>query len=187
MTDVVGSGIRWGGVPLQVLSRGPESSRVVVEQTEAGVASAAEDAAYHAGAMAVVDRRAADAARARDGLGRAADRAVGGRKTQGLSPLLFLRVVPEPALKGEAATAERPERGRVRPTVAVLVSKGDVASGTVRARDSHCPILPARMGNWYGNAVTPNAAEVLVCALVEAITGEELSRHEGTAGLEQAA
>ncbi|WP_431781751.1 DNA cytosine methyltransferase [Streptomyces chumphonensis] len=33
----------------------------------------------------------------------------------------------------------------------------------------------------YGNAVTPNAAEVILCALVEAITGEELSRHEGTA------
>jgi len=29
----------------------------------------------------------------------------------------------------------------------------------------------------YGNAVTPNAAEVLVCALVEAITGEEMDRH----------
>lgn len=29
----------------------------------------------------------------------------------------------------------------------------------------------------YGNAVTPNAAEVLVCALVEAITGEVLERH----------
>ncbi|WP_230536430.1 DNA cytosine methyltransferase [Streptomyces sp. OUCMDZ-3434] len=29
----------------------------------------------------------------------------------------------------------------------------------------------------YGNAVTPNAAEVLVCALVEAITGEELERY----------
>ncbi|MFI2673186.1 DNA cytosine methyltransferase [Streptomyces albidoflavus] len=29
----------------------------------------------------------------------------------------------------------------------------------------------------YGNAVTPNAAEVLVCALVEAVTGEELERH----------
>ncbi len=39
----------------------------------------------------------------------------------------------------------------------------------------------------YGNAVTPNAAEVLVCALVEAITGEELSRHEETAGLAPAA
>ena len=38
----------------------------------------------------------------------------------------------------------------------------------------------------YGNAVTPNAAEVLVCALVEAITGEELSRHEGVAGLAEA-
>ncbi|MFK4801715.1 DNA cytosine methyltransferase [Streptomyces sp. MPA0124] len=39
----------------------------------------------------------------------------------------------------------------------------------------------------YGNAVTPNAAEVLVCALVEAITGEELSRHEGVADLAEAA
>ena len=29
----------------------------------------------------------------------------------------------------------------------------------------------------YGNAVTPNAAEVLVCALVEAITGEDIDRH----------
>ncbi|PSK57045.1 hypothetical protein B0E38_02576 [Streptomyces sp. 111WW2] len=29
----------------------------------------------------------------------------------------------------------------------------------------------------YGNAVTPNAAEILVCALVEAITGEELDRY----------
>ncbi|MER7788578.1 DNA cytosine methyltransferase [Streptomyces sp. NPDC097640] len=29
----------------------------------------------------------------------------------------------------------------------------------------------------YGNAVTPNAAEVLLCALVEAITGEEISRY----------
>ena len=29
----------------------------------------------------------------------------------------------------------------------------------------------------YGNAVTPNAAEILVCALVEAITGEEIDRH----------
>jgi DNA (cytosine-5)-methyltransferase 1 len=32
----------------------------------------------------------------------------------------------------------------------------------------------------YGNAVTPNAAEILVCALVEAVTGVELSRHEDT-------
>lgn len=29
----------------------------------------------------------------------------------------------------------------------------------------------------YGNAVTPNCAEVIVCALVEAITGEEIERH----------
>ncbi|MFD8577340.1 DNA cytosine methyltransferase [Streptomyces virginiae] len=29
----------------------------------------------------------------------------------------------------------------------------------------------------YGNAVTPNAAEVILCALVEAISGEELERH----------
>lgn len=29
----------------------------------------------------------------------------------------------------------------------------------------------------YGNAVTPNAAEVLVCALMEAITGEDMERH----------
>jgi DNA (cytosine-5)-methyltransferase 1 len=29
----------------------------------------------------------------------------------------------------------------------------------------------------YGNAVTPNAAEVLVCALVEAVTGEDIERH----------
>jgi DNA (cytosine-5)-methyltransferase 1 len=29
----------------------------------------------------------------------------------------------------------------------------------------------------YGNAVTPNAAEVILCALVEAITGEEIDRH----------
>ncbi|OMI34447.1 DNA cytosine methyltransferase [Streptomyces sparsogenes] len=29
----------------------------------------------------------------------------------------------------------------------------------------------------YGNAVTPNAAEVLLCALVECITGEEISRY----------
>jgi DNA (cytosine-5)-methyltransferase 1 len=32
----------------------------------------------------------------------------------------------------------------------------------------------------YGNAVTPNAAEILVCALVEAITGEEIDRHSAT-------
>jgi DNA (cytosine-5)-methyltransferase 1 len=30
------------------------------------------------------------------------------------------------------------------------------------------------------NAVTPNAAEILVCALVEAITGEEIDRHAAT-------
>ena len=29
----------------------------------------------------------------------------------------------------------------------------------------------------YGNAVTPNCAEVIVCALVEAITGEAIERH----------
>lgn len=29
----------------------------------------------------------------------------------------------------------------------------------------------------YGNAVTPNAAEVILCALVEAINGQELDRH----------
>ncbi|PBC72349.1 MULTISPECIES: DNA cytosine methyltransferase [unclassified Streptomyces] len=34
----------------------------------------------------------------------------------------------------------------------------------------------------YGNAVTPNAAEVLLCALVEAISGEELSRYEEQGG-----
>jgi len=95
--------------------------------------------------------------------------------------------MPAPTLKGEAAAAERAERGRVRPAVSVLLGENDVTSGTVRARDSHCPILPAQKGSWGGNAVTPNAAEVLVCALVEAITGEELSRHEGTAGLEVAA
>lgn len=33
------------------------------------------------------------------------------------------------------------------------------------------------MESWGGNAVTPNAAEVLVCALVEAVTGEEIDRH----------
>lgn len=32
----------------------------------------------------------------------------------------------------------------------------------------------------YGNAVTPPVGEVLVCALVEAITGEEFSRHEAS-------
>lgn len=32
----------------------------------------------------------------------------------------------------------------------------------------------------YGNAVTPNAAEVLVCALVEAVTGEDIERHATT-------
>ncbi|WP_263172936.1 DNA cytosine methyltransferase [Streptomyces sp. SCSIO ZS0520] len=39
----------------------------------------------------------------------------------------------------------------------------------------------------YGNAVTPNAAEVLVCALVEAVTGEQLSRHEGVGATAEAA
>lgn len=29
----------------------------------------------------------------------------------------------------------------------------------------------------YGNAVTPNAAEILLCALVEAVTGEEIDRN----------
>lgn len=29
----------------------------------------------------------------------------------------------------------------------------------------------------YGNAVTPNAAEILVCALVEAVTGEDIDRY----------
>ncbi|MEU9998050.1 DNA cytosine methyltransferase [Streptomyces sp. NPDC050848] len=33
----------------------------------------------------------------------------------------------------------------------------------------------------YGNAVTPNASEILVCALVEAITGQELDRYADTA------
>ncbi|MDP5310454.1 DNA cytosine methyltransferase [Streptomyces poriferorum] len=31
----------------------------------------------------------------------------------------------------------------------------------------------------YGNAVTPNAAEIILCALTEAITGEELDRYVG--------
>jgi DNA (cytosine-5)-methyltransferase 1 len=39
----------------------------------------------------------------------------------------------------------------------------------------------------YGNAVTPNAAEVLVCALVEAITGEEIDRHAGKTAMGVAA
>lgn len=34
----------------------------------------------------------------------------------------------------------------------------------------------------YGNAVTPPVGEVLICALVEAITGCEISRHETGAG-----
>jgi DNA (cytosine-5)-methyltransferase 1 len=33
----------------------------------------------------------------------------------------------------------------------------------------------------YGNAVTPNCAEVIVAALVEAITGEDIDRHAGPA------
>lgn len=33
----------------------------------------------------------------------------------------------------------------------------------------------------YGNAVTPNAAEVLLCALTECITGEDISRYESAA------
>lgn len=32
----------------------------------------------------------------------------------------------------------------------------------------------------YGNAVTPNAAEVILCALVEAITGEDIDRYAPT-------
>lgn len=39
----------------------------------------------------------------------------------------------------------------------------------------------------YGNAVTPNVAEILVCALVEAITGEEISRYEAGSDLAVAA
>ncbi|WP_255292986.1 DNA cytosine methyltransferase [Streptomyces niveus] len=38
----------------------------------------------------------------------------------------------------------------------------------------------------YGNAVTPNAAEVILCALVEAVTGDEMERY-ATAELEAAA
>lgn len=34
----------------------------------------------------------------------------------------------------------------------------------------------------YGNAVTPNAAEIILCALVEAITGEDIERHTTPAG-----
>lgn len=33
----------------------------------------------------------------------------------------------------------------------------------------------------YGNAVTPNAAEVILCALVEAVTGEEIDRYDTAA------
>lgn len=33
----------------------------------------------------------------------------------------------------------------------------------------------------YGNAVTPNAAEVILCALVEAITGQDIDRYAGPA------
>ena len=39
----------------------------------------------------------------------------------------------------------------------------------------------------YGNAVTPNAAEILLCALVEAISGEEISRYETAVEFEAAA
>ena len=39
----------------------------------------------------------------------------------------------------------------------------------------------------YGNAVTPNAAEVILCALVEAINGEELDRYAGPQQLSMAA
>ncbi|RKN40943.1 DNA cytosine methyltransferase [Streptomyces hoynatensis] len=39
----------------------------------------------------------------------------------------------------------------------------------------------------YGNAVTPNAAEVIICALVEAITGAELERHAPAPAMEAAA
>jgi DNA (cytosine-5)-methyltransferase 1 len=34
----------------------------------------------------------------------------------------------------------------------------------------------------YGNAVTPNAAEVILCALVEAITGEDIERYADSLG-----
>jgi len=102
---------------------------------------------------------------------------VRGREPQGLSALLFRVVVPGPASECEAFAAERAERGRVRPAVSVLLGENDVTSGTVRARDSHCPILPAQNGSWGGNAVTPNCAEVIVSALVEAITGEDIDRH----------
>jgi hypothetical protein len=85
--------------------------------------------------------------------------------------------MPKSALKGEATAAERAERRRVRTPVGVLISEGDSTAGTVRARDSHCPILPAETAGWGGNAVTPNCAEVIVSALVEAITGEDIDRH----------
>jgi DNA (cytosine-5)-methyltransferase 1 len=38
----------------------------------------------------------------------------------------------------------------------------------------------------YGNAVTPNVAEAVVCALVEAISGEEISRHEQGSAFKEA-
>lgn len=39
----------------------------------------------------------------------------------------------------------------------------------------------------YGNAVTPNAAEIILCALVEAITGEVITRYESPEPLAAAA
>jgi hypothetical protein len=99
------------------------------------------------------------------------------REPQSFPALLFRLVVPSPASEREAAAAERAERGRVRTPVAVLVGEDDITSGTVRACNSHCPILPAQNGSSGGNAVTPNCAEVIVSALVEAITGEDIERH----------
>jgi hypothetical protein len=164
-------------VALKVRSGGAQSAGIVVEQPQSGVAVATEHAADDARAVAVVDRWATNSTGASHGLCRAANGAGPRREAERVSPFFLLSVMPASTLKGEAAATEGPEGGRVRPSVCVLVGKCHVASGTVRARDSHCPILPARKGSWGGNAVPPNMAEILVCALVEAITGEDIDRN----------
>lgn len=161
--------LRWADVALQVFGCCTEPAGVILEHSQAGITAAAQDSSDHSRPMAVINGRAADTTRPGHGFRRAADGAVAGLQAQVGPTLRLSGVVSAAPLDRKAGAAVGAEGRRVRAAIGVGFGKGHVTSSTVHAVDSHCPILPARMASW--------GSEVILCALVEAITGDEMSRH----------
>lgn len=182
MIDVPGVAVKlaanhWAmasGVLVEILSGSPKPSWGITEHAEPRVAPGAQDSAELPGGVVMVDGGQPDASSPSDRLLGATDLADVTGETGGLPTQRFIAVVSCSTTFGQALPTRRPvTEGSLRAAVGVGVVEFGPALPTMRSRWSgHAPILPVRVAEQAGNAVTPPAARDLVAAVVESLGGD---------------